>query len=96
MSDSPAPQLSLRGFDQKLDRAIRELARSEKISRNRAALILLRRGAGLEEREAATKPKRKTIGTALDRFFGTWSKKEAEEFDKATSVFAQIDADMWK
>ena len=36
-------QLSLRGFDEELERRIRQLARREKISLNKAALMLMRR-----------------------------------------------------
>ena len=42
-------QLTIRGFDEDLDRAIRQLARRDGISLNRAALKLLRRGAGLPD-----------------------------------------------
>ena len=38
-------QLSLRGFDKELARRIRELARREHVSLNKAALLLMRRGA---------------------------------------------------
>ena len=39
-------QLTIRGFDEDLERAIRQLARRDGISLNRAALKLLRRGRG--------------------------------------------------
>jgi hypothetical protein len=42
-------QLSLRGFDKEIERRIRELARREGVSLNKAALILMRRGAGIDE-----------------------------------------------
>lgn len=96
MSDSPVTQLSLRGFDRKLDRAIRDLARAEKISRNKAALMLLRKGAGLDTSEETAKPKAKTIGSALDSFFGVWTKEEARKFNAAVAVFEQVDTEMWK
>lgn len=41
--------LSVRGFDKELERRLRELARRENVSLNKAALLLLRRGAGLLE-----------------------------------------------
>lgn len=42
-------QLTVRGFDDELTRRIRQLASRKGISLNRAALRLLRRGAGLGE-----------------------------------------------
>ena len=42
-------QLTVRGFDDDLERSIRQLARREGISLNQAALKLLRRGAGLPD-----------------------------------------------
>ena len=47
-------QLTVRGFDDDLERAIRQLARRERISLNQAALKLLRRGAGLPDGQGAT------------------------------------------
>jgi hypothetical protein len=40
-------QLSLRGFDPELEKQIRELARKQRISLNRATICLLRKDAGL-------------------------------------------------
>ena len=64
--------LSLRGFDKELERRIRELARREGLSLNKAALLLLRRGAGLVESEQSSS----AIGDALDQFIGRWSAAE--------------------
>ena len=89
-------QLSLRGFDRRLERAIRDLARSKKISRNKAALMLLRRGAGLDLAEGIETPRAKTIGAGLDKFFGVWTKEDAKRFTAAVAVFGQVDPEMWK
>jgi len=45
-------QLTVRGFDRGLERRLRELARERRVSLNRAALILLREGAGLDSPRA--------------------------------------------
>lgn len=71
-------QLTIRGFDAHLARRLRELARAEGISLNRAALKLLRRGAGLED---SAEPSR-AVGTALDGLIGTWSDEEARAFNE--------------
>jgi hypothetical protein len=61
-------QLSLQGFEKELARRIEELARSEQVSLNEAALLLMRRGAGLIESGPSI-----AVGDALDRFMGRWS-----------------------
>jgi len=66
-------QLFLRGFDRELERRLKELARREGVSLNKAAQILLLKGAGLSERTGPST----AVGDALDHFIGRWS--EAEE-----------------
>jgi hypothetical protein len=85
-------QLTIRGFDERLARRLRELARAEGISLNRAALKLLRRGAGLED---AAEPSR-AVGTALDDLIGTWSDEEARAFNETIEDFETIDEDVWR
>ena len=85
-------QLTIRGFDEDLERRIRRLASQEGISLNRAVLRLLRRGAGLGER--SDKPE--TVGDSLDHLIGTWSAEQADEFDRALEDFSRIDEEMWR
>lgn len=85
-------QLTVRGFDKPLEDRIRSVARSEHVSLNRAALLLLRRGAGLE---GEAKP-RDVIGDSLDGFIGDWTDDEAREFEQAVSIFETVDEDAWK
>ena len=80
-------QLSVRGFDRELARRIRELARRERMSLNKAALILMRRGAGLSD--DATRDT--AIGGALDEFIGTWSAAEEERILKSVEPFETVD-----
>ncbi len=84
-------QLTVRGFDKALEGRIRSLARSERISLNRAALLLLRRGAGLDVASPLD-----VVGDSLDRFIGDWTEEEATEFEQAVSVFDSVDEDAWK
>jgi hypothetical protein len=90
--ESHPKQLTLRGFEPELLRALRQLARQEGISLNRAALRLLRRGAGLDPAEREDD----TIGDRLDEFIGTWSDAEAKEFDQATADLGRVDDSMWR
>lgn len=85
-------QLSLRGFDKELARRIRELARSEHISLNRAALLLMRRGAGIGEETTSES----TVGNALDEFIGVWSAADEKRFLESIEIFETVDEDLWK
>lgn len=82
-------QLTIRGFDPELERHLRNLARERGVSLNKAALWLMRRGAGLDEARPAT------IGDQLDAFFGDWTEAESEAFLDAISVFETIDDEVW-
>jgi plasmid stability protein len=84
-------QLTVRGFDKELERRLREIARRHGVSLNRAALHLLRKGAGLDE------PSRRAnvVGDALDHFAGTWSDAEAQEFRRAVGFFEEVDRELW-
>ena len=86
-------QLTVRGFDDELSECIRREAAEEGISLSKAALRLLRRGAGLSEVAVM----REKIGHSLDRFAGTWTKEEAEEFNKIIEEsFEVIDEEDWQ
>lgn len=84
-------QLTIRGFDDELERALRELAERTGTSLNKAALLLMRRGAGQAESDSSG-----VIGSSLDEFFGVWSKEEAEEFLAAVKDLRKIDPELWK
>ena len=85
-------QLSLRGFDKQLERRLRELARREGVSLNKAALMLLKKGAGLiEPGESST-----AIGGALDRFIGRWSETEEKQLIESIAPCEAVDEALWK
>ena len=85
-------QLTIRGFDDELADRIRQLARREGISLNRAVLRLLRRGVGLGERN----DKPDVVGDSLDHLIGTWTAEEAAEINRALEDFSRIDEEMWR
>lgn len=66
------------------------MATAEGLSLNQAALKMLRQGAGLP------RARRRRIGNALDRFIGTLSDEEAEEFKQAIAPVEQIDESFWQ
>jgi len=78
-------KLTLRGFDDELADYIRNLARREGISLNRAVMRLVRRGAKLDD------PYADVIGSSLDHLMGTWTVDEADAIDRALQDFSRID-----
>jgi hypothetical protein len=91
VSQKALKQLTIRGFEPDLEKRLRDLARRDHLSLNQAALVLLRRGAGLAKEK---QPDR--VGDSLDHLFGTWTKEEADEFDSFMKDHEQIDPEMWK
>lgn len=72
-------QLTLRGFDPELENCLRELAARDNSSLNKAALKLMRRGAGLE----AAASSGLDIGNQLRQLARQLSDTEAETIDQA-------------
>ena len=88
-------QMTLRGFDKELERALRRTAKAKGLSLNQAALELMRDGAGLgPSRRVRTAP-RDTVGDALDALIGTWSKAEEKRFLEAIAPLERIDPELW-
>ena len=85
-------QLTVRGFDDELAETIRQVAELDGISLNKAALKLLRKGAGLSENGGQAD----TVGSSLDHLIGTWSRDEADQFDASLEEFEKIDESIWK
>ena len=85
-------QITVRGFDEELNERIQRLANSEGISLNQAALRLLRKGAGLTDKENADD----TVGSSLDHLIGIWTSAEADEFDAALEEFENVDEAHWR
>lgn len=86
-----AHQLTIR-YDDTLAQKIESLAQREGLSRNQAVLRLLRQGAGIGEQAE----EEKVIGSSLDWFVGSWSEKEAQEFNEAVADFEKIDDELWQ
>lgn len=83
-------QLTIRGFDPPLERHLRETAERYNLSLNKAALLLMRRGAGLLEE---TSPR--TVGSSIDHLIGSWSADDEVEFQAAAKDFNRLDEDLW-
>jgi hypothetical protein len=84
-------QLTLRGLDRRLQREIRELARREGLSLNKAALRLLEKGAGIRPDDKADR-----IGSSLDHLIGTWTEDEADALLESIQSCEQVDRKLWE
>lgn len=85
-------QLTVKGFDDDLDAAVRRLAQQEGVSLNQAVLRLMRKGAGLDRGAERTD----AIGSSLDHLIGSWTAAEADEMDRALADFDTIDEAAWE
>ncbi len=83
--------ITVRNLPPELARAIRQKAKREKVSLNRAVIGLLEEAAGLGR---GTKPE--VLHHDLDDLAGSWSKEEYEEFTEALLEQRQIEPEMWK
>ena len=82
--------VTVRNLPPGVAKAVKEKARKEKLSLNKAIVRLLEEATGVEQGN------RKVVHHDLDRFFGTWTKEEADAFDEAMREHRQIDPEMWK
>src|SRR5258706_13405817 len=85
-SESSMRQLTLRGFDTRLEAEIKRISESEGISRSQAALKLMRKGAGLQARAPGG-----GIGHQLDRYSGPWTAGDARELEGSIRSLGQLD-----
>ena len=83
-------RLTLRGFDPELERLLRHVARSRDLSLDKAALYLMRKGAGLEQEDDLPK-----VGNRVDHLIGIWSQEDEDEFRAATRGFEEVDDELW-
>ena len=85
-----ANQLTLRGFSKELEREIHQTAAEKNISLNKAALLLMQRGAGLTENRA------EVVAASLGKCIGSWSQAEETRFKKSVRELDKVDDDFWK
>ena len=84
-------QLTVRGFGDDLSAAMERFAKTEGVSLNKAALRLLRKGAGLSEVADADD----TVGSSLDHLIGSWSQEEYLEVVAVLKELDVIDEEAW-
>ena len=79
--------LTLRGCDEDLGRALKREAEKRRVSVNRLILDTLR--------DALTGGKSTRKYHDLDSLAGTWTAAEAAEFDASVKVFESVDPELW-
>jgi len=84
--------ITLRNLPPELAKAVRREAERKRTSINKAVISLLQDKAEVRKRKKIRKAQHRD----LDALAGSWSKKEAAEFDKALAAQRTIDPDLWK
>lgn len=83
--------LSVRGIEEASLRRLKQMAKRRGVSLNRLIADLLNTEGG----NAPTRA-RSTAHDDLDQLAGTWSKRDAREFERAVASFEQIDEELWR
>lgn len=82
--------ITVRNLPPAVAKAVRAKAKRERLSLNKAVVKLLEEATGQGD-----SPK-KRVHHDLDRFFGGWTKEQADAFDRALREQRQIEPEMWK
>lgn len=83
-------QLTVRDVDERLGEALKREAEARGMSVNRLVLQLLRESVGLAP---STEP---AAYTDLDHLAGTWSDKDAAEFERLLAGQRSVDESLWR
>jgi plasmid stability protein len=82
--------ITLRNLPPQLDRTIRERAKKKGVSVNKVVIGLLQDHLGESERKTVRRYH------DLDDLSGSWTRQQAEAFDRALEKQRGIDLEMWK
>ena len=82
--------ITVRDMPPALEEAVLKRAQREGMSLNRTVILMLEEASGLSEDQ---KPK---LNHDFDKFAGTWTAEEADDFDRRVAHFEEIDWEMWK
>jgi hypothetical protein len=85
-------QLTVRGVNDELHKALMREADRRGTSMNRVVLALLKEAMGLDNGSGRYHP----LFDDLDHLAGTWSQKEVEIFEESLSQQRAIDPSMWQ
>ena len=84
--------ITLRNLPPELAKTIRQKAEEQGTSMNRAVIRLLQEGTGIRGKKNGGK----SLHHDLDSLAGSWTRDEAEEFDKSLASQRTIDLELWK
>jgi hypothetical protein len=85
--------ITVRNLPPAVAKAVKEKARKEGLSLNKAVLKLLEEATG----QGPAKASKPVVHHDLDHLFGVWTKEEADEFDAFLKEHRSIiDPEMWK
>ena len=82
--------ITVRNLPPAVAKAVKQKARKEKLSLNKAIIKLLEEATGTEQ------GRKKVLHHDLDHLAGTWSEAEYREFMATLREQRQIDPEMWK
>ena len=82
--------ITLRNLPEPVAQAVRERAAKYHLSLNKAVIRLLEEATG---ETAAGRPRRQRD---LSEFVGAWTKKQADEFNRALAEIRKIDPEIWE
>lgn len=83
--------ITLRNLPPEVARIVQQRAKQKKTSVNKAVIELLEESAG-----GTAKKKTPVHYHDLDHLVGTWTKEEADAFDKLIAEQRTIDPELWK
>lgn len=83
-------QLTLRQIPESVEKKLRMTAAETGQSINKTIITLLEKALGIGKKQYRQKKR------DLSRFAGLWTKTEAEEFEKNSLVFEQVDPEVWR
>jgi hypothetical protein len=83
--------ITLRNLPPAVAKTVQQRAKQKRTSVNKAVIELLEESVG-----GKAKKKEKVRYHDLDHLIGTWTKKEADEFEKLIAEQRTIDPELWK
>jgi hypothetical protein len=87
-------QITIRGIPADVERAIRQESEASQLSLNKTIINMLKSAIETVEKKG---PQKRKLNHNFDKYFGGWTKEEADEFDRfIKEEFDQIDEEMWK
>ncbi len=81
--------ITVRNLPPAVVKAVKEKARKERLSLNRAIVALLEEATG-------SRPGKRVLHHELDHLAGRWSDEEYREFMEALRQQRQVDPEMWR